>query len=179
MHHFAYLARKLAIRKEEGKLVMYTAMGSEWRPFGNPRRKRELGSVVLDTGVADRILKDVREFIGNPSWYTDRGNYWGISLVLIKMFNVEVFTWVNHCFSGIPYRRGYLLHGPPGCGKSSFITALASELDLSICVLNLSERSLTDDRLNHLLAVAPQQSIILLEDIDAAFVSRTDSEKGA
>lgn len=75
MHHFAYLARKLAIRKEEGKLVMYTAMGSEWRPFGNPRRKRELGSVVLDTGVADRILKDVREFIGNPSWYTDRGNY--------------------------------------------------------------------------------------------------------
>ncbi|XP_034238125.1 mitochondrial chaperone BCS1 isoform X2 [Thrips palmi] len=145
-------ARKQALKKEEGKLVMYTAMGSEWRPFGNPRRKRELASVVLDTGVADRIMKDVQEFIGNPAWYTDRG---------------------------IPYRRGYLLHGPPGCGKSSFITALASELDLSICVLNLSERSLTDDRLNHLLAVAPQQSIILLEDIDAAFVSRADSEKVA
>lgn len=51
-------------------------------------------------------------------------------------------------------------------------------MDLSICVLNLSERSLTDDRLNHLLAVAPQQTIILLEDIDAAFVSRTESDKG-
>lgn len=81
-------------------------------------------------------------------------------------------------YAGIPYRRGYLLYGPPGCGKSSFITALASELDLSICVLNLSERSLTDDRLNHLLAVAPQQTIILLEDIDAAFISRTESDKG-
>ena len=26
---------------------------------------------------------------------------------------------------GIPYRRGYLLYGPPGSGKSSFIQALA------------------------------------------------------
>ena len=48
----------------------------------------------------------------------------------------------------------------------------AGELDYSICVLNLSERGLSDDRLNHLLSVAPQQSIILLEDVDAAFVSR-------
>lgn len=77
--------------------------------------------------------------------------------------------------SGIPYRRGYLLHGPPGCGKSSFITALAGELEFGICVLNLSERGLTDDRLNHLLSVAAQQSIILLEDVDAAFVSREES----
>ncbi len=38
--------------------------------------------------------------------------------------------------------------------------------------MNLSEKALTDDRLNHLLSVAPQESIILLEDIDAAFVSR-------
>ena len=65
--------------------------------------------------------------------------------------------------SGIPYRRGYLLHGPPGCGKSSFITALAGELRLGICVLNLSERGLTDDRLNHLLALAPEVSYSLFQ----------------
>lgn len=70
-----------------------------------------------------------------------------------------------------------MLHGPPGCGKSSYITALAGELGFSICVLNLSERGLSDDRLNHLLSVAPQQSIILLEDIDAAFVSREDTKQ--
>ena len=46
------------------------------------------------------------------------------------------------------------------------------ELEYSICVMNLSERGLSDDRLNHLLSVAPQQSIILLEDVDAAFASR-------
>lgn len=51
-------------------------------------------------------------------------------------------------------------------------TALAGELGYSICLMSLSDRSLSDDRLNHLLSVAPQQSIILLEDVDAAFVSR-------
>ncbi|XP_005991818.1 mitochondrial chaperone BCS1 [Latimeria chalumnae] len=138
-------ARELALKQQEGKTVMYTAMGAEWRQFGFPRRRRPLSSVVLDHGLTDKIVQDVKDFISNPKWYTDRG---------------------------IPYRRGYLLYGPPGCGKSSFITALAGELEFSICLMSLSDRSLTDDRLNHLLSVAPQQSIILLEDVDAAFVSR-------
>jgi len=33
---------------------------------------------------------------------------------------------------------------------------------------------LSDDRLSYLLSIAPQQSIILLEDIDAAFTSREE-----
>ncbi|XP_001364893.1 mitochondrial chaperone BCS1 isoform X1 [Monodelphis domestica] len=138
-------ARELALKQQEGKTVMYTAMGSEWRPFGHPRRRRPLKSVVLDEGLAERIIQDIREFINNPKWYSDRG---------------------------IPYRRGYLLYGPPGCGKSSFITALAGELEHSICLLSLTDSSLSDDRLNHLLSVAPQQSLVLLEDVDAAFLSR-------
>ncbi|CAH1117802.1 unnamed protein product [Phaedon cochleariae] len=141
-------ARQMALERHEGKTIMYTALGSEWRPLGHPRRKRPISSVILDTGISDKIMDDCQEFISTPSWYIDRG---------------------------IPYRRGYLLYGPPGCGKSSYITALAGELGFSICVLNLSERSLSDDRLNHLLSVAPQQSIILLEDIDAAFTSREDT----
>ncbi|XP_041057102.1 mitochondrial chaperone BCS1 [Carcharodon carcharias] len=138
-------AKDLALKQQEGKTVMYTAMGAEWRLFGFPRRRRPLNSVVLEKGVSEKIVQDVKDFIGNPKWYTDRG---------------------------IPYRRGYLLYGPPGCGKSSFITALAGELEYSICLMSLSDRSLTDDRLNHLLSVAPQQSIVLLEDVDAAFVNR-------
>ncbi|CAL4059031.1 unnamed protein product, partial [Meganyctiphanes norvegica] len=141
-------ARLLAVEQYEGKTIMYTAYGAEWRPFGHPRKPRILDSVVLDTGISERIVNDVKEFITNPEWYTNRG---------------------------IPYRRGYLLHGPPGCGKSSFITALAGNLKLGICVLNLSERGLTDDRLAHLLALVPENSIILLEDVDAVFVSREDT----
>lgn len=33
---------------------------------------------------------------------------------------------------GIPYRRGYLFHGPPGTGKSSFSAALAGHLGCDI-----------------------------------------------
>lgn len=74
---------------------------------------------------------------------------------------------------GIPYRRGYLLYGPPGTGKSSFIMALAGALDYNICIINLSENIMTDDRLQYLFSVVPEQSLILLEDIDAAFISRS------
>uniref|UniRef100_A0A8B9W382 BCS1 homolog, ubiquinol-cytochrome c reductase complex chaperone n=1 Tax=Bos mutus grunniens TaxID=30521 RepID=A0A8B9W382_BOSMU len=115
-------ARELALQQEEGKTVMYTAVGSEWRPFGYPRRRRPLNSVVLEQGLTERIVRDIREFIDNPKWYIDR--------------------------------------------------ALAGELQHSICLLSLTDSSLSDDRLNHLLSMAPQQSLVLLEDVDAAFLSR-------
>lgn len=70
---FCLSARELALKQEEGRTVMYTAMGAEWRPFGFPRRRRPLSSVVLEAGVAERIVDDVKDFIGNPKWYTDRG----------------------------------------------------------------------------------------------------------
>eukprot|EP00457_Paulinella_chromatophora_P006322 gb/GEZN01006340.1/.p1 GENE.gb/GEZN01006340.1/~~gb/GEZN01006340.1/.p1 ORF type:complete len:446 (-),score=44.22 gb/GEZN01006340.1/:312-1649(-) len=138
-------ARQEALQREEGKTIIYSSMGPEWRPFGRPRRRRPLDSVILDSGISEKIISDVGEFANSSKWYLDRG---------------------------IPYRRGYLLHGPPGCGKSSFITALAGQLEYNICILNLFERGLTDDKLNALFAVTPPRSIILLEDIDAAFVQR-------
>ena len=135
----------------QGKTVMYTVIGTDWRPFGHPKARRPVSSVILDHGVADTVLADVREFMDSQEWYKERG---------------------------IPYRRGYLLHGPPGCGKTSFITALAGELEYSICVLNLSDRSMSDDRLMHRLADAPENSIILLEDIDAAFAPSSLAGEG-
>merc|ERR1719510_848350 len=141
-------ARSMAMKEYSGKTLMYTVIGTEWKKFGHPRQIRPLSSVVLDEGVSERIVKDVKDFIASPAWYRQRG---------------------------VPYRRGWLLYGPPGCGKTSFITALAGELEYSICVLNLSDRAMSDDRLMHRLADAPENSIVLLEDADAAFVSREDS----
>lgn len=156
----------MALKQHEGKTIMYTAMGSEWRQLGHPRKKRPITSVVLDQGVSERILQDCRDFIGNPTWYTERG-------IPYRRGNqaLHIPPDILKCI----FSTGYLLYGPPGCGKSSYITALAGELEFAICVLNLSERGLSDDRLNHLLSVAPVQSIILLEDIDAAFLSREDT----
>ncbi|KAK7467262.1 Complex III assembly protein translocase and chaperone [Stygiomarasmius scandens] len=143
-------ARDLAMRGQEGKLVIHTAWGTEWRPFGQPRRKRPLPSVVLDQGVAENVQNDVKAFLARREWYANRG---------------------------IPYRRGYLLYGPPGSGKSSFIQALAGALNYDICLLNLSERGLGDDKLNHLLSHAPDRSFILIEDVDAAFNKRVQTSE--
>lgn len=145
-------AQSLASQNIEGKTIIYTAWGVEWRSFGQPRKVRELDSVVLAEGQRQRITDDVKSFLGRGKWYARRG---------------------------IPYRRGYLLHGSPGSGKTSIIQALAGSLDMNICLLNLSERGLTDDKLNHLLSLAPERSIILLEDIDAAFPSRTRGDADA
>jgi chaperone BCS1 len=139
-------ARTLALKFSEGKTRMLTPWGStEWKNFGEPKRKRPIDSVVLEEGLKERILEDIRGFISSRTWYLDRG---------------------------IPYRRGYLLHGPPGTGKSSFIQALAGELDYDIAVLNVSERGMTDDKLNHLLTKVPPRTLVLLEDADAAFINR-------
>lgn len=77
-----FSARQIALTENEGKTVMYTAMGAEWRPFGHPRKRRPLSSVVLDGGVSERIITDIKEFIKNPSWYTDRGKYYIIDKYL-------------------------------------------------------------------------------------------------
>lgn len=133
---------ELASAQEEGKTIIYTNWGTEWRPFGQPRTRRLLDSVILDEGLAEHIDKDICEWQYSASWYRERG---------------------------IPYRRGYLLYGPPGSGKTSFIMALAGKLNYNICVLNLAERGLTDDRLAVALSSVPPQCIVLLEDVDAAF----------
>jgi chaperone BCS1 len=52
---------------------VYTAWGMEWRPFGKPRRRREMGSVVLAEGVKEGIERDLRAFLGRGKWYAERG----------------------------------------------------------------------------------------------------------
>lgn len=135
----------MALKKQAGKTIIYTAYGTDWKPFGPGRQRRPFASVLLAPGLAERVLTDVKEFIHSQQWYLDRG---------------------------IPYRRGYLLYGPPGCGKSSYIFALAGELGYNIAILSLNDKGLSDDRLNVLLAVCPPKTFILLEDVDAAFTQR-------
>lgn len=66
-------AYELSALKEENKTTIYTNWGSEWREFGQPRTKRLLDSVVLDKGVAERLLADVLEWTNSAEWYRDRG----------------------------------------------------------------------------------------------------------
>ena len=79
---------------------------------------------------------------------------------------------------GIPYRRGYLFYGSPGSGKSSLITALAAELQYSICQINMADKLMDDTRFLHLISKAPPNSLIVLEDIDCAFRDRRKEIEG-
>ncbi|KJA22597.1 hypothetical protein HYPSUDRAFT_138815 [Hypholoma sublateritium FD-334 SS-4] len=120
--------------------------------WGNSKSKqrRPLSSIILQEGVIQSLVEDAREFIRSEDWYTK---------------------------AGIPHRRGYLLHGPPGTGKSSTIYAVAGELGLEIYSLSLASSFVDDSFLQRAVASIPKQAIFLIEDIDCAFPSREDQEE--
>uniref|UniRef100_A0A915E138 Mitochondrial chaperone BCS1 n=1 Tax=Ditylenchus dipsaci TaxID=166011 RepID=A0A915E138_9BILA len=131
-------------------LSIYTAYYENWDLRDKPRKKRTLESVVLAEGVKEALSEDLQDFLDSEDWYNEMG---------------------------VPYRRGYLLYGPPGTGKTSFITALASHFGFNICIMSLSDRTMTDSNLSKLINSPPTRSFILLEDIDAAFTKRDKDVK--
>lgn len=137
-----------AARREADRTLVYVPdQYGGWRR-GSSKPTRPFGSVVLRAGQAEQLLADVVSFGQSEQWYAERG---------------------------IPWRRSYLFHGPPGNGKTSFISAIAGELGLNIYVLNLSSRLISDENLSDLISQTPKRCVLLLEDIDAAFVQKTDS----
>ncbi|KAJ3070104.1 hypothetical protein HDU98_006843 [Podochytrium sp. JEL0797] len=146
LEHLVSEARRKFAERDLKRTVIYSA-----DQYGNWRRTRSrpirpLSTIVLDGSTKSTVLADAFEFLGNEKWYADRG---------------------------IPYRRGYMFYGYPGTGKTSFVTALAGELKLNIYVISLANKGLTDETLTELMVDTPPRCILLLEDIDAAFVSRT------
>jgi chaperone BCS1 len=116
--------------------------------------KRSIESVHLPGTMKEDLLEDAKNFISleTKRWYGDRG---------------------------IPYRRGYLFHGPPGSGKSSLCHVLASVIEQPIYVLNLSSNSMSDAEFLERMSDIPARSIVLIEDVDAAFVQREAVSDGS
>ena len=116
-----------------------------WTHAGDVVR-RPIETLVAEDDRLHTLCDDVRWFYGARDWYVARG---------------------------IPWRRGYLLHGPPGTGKSSAIRAVASELGQNLAILDISRKTLGDDQLCEAMVEAPKDVILVFEDIDAAFRGRS------
>ena len=85
-------AQKMALMNQEGKTVIYTSWGAEWRPFGQPRKRRLLQSVILADGIGERVVGDVKEFVKNEKWYDDRGK----GDATVRFFTYFFFFAVEH-----------------------------------------------------------------------------------
>lgn len=77
----------------------------------------------------------------------------------------------EHHRLGLPHHMGIMLHGEPGCGKSSLIHAVASETKREIFYLNLGSVE-ADRQLTSLLSGTRDwsKSLLVIEDVDAAGV---------
>lgn len=137
--------------RTQGRLLIHTPIRGlgGWTRVSE-RLPRSLDSVILERGVKEGVVRDVEGFLEDEGWYAERG---------------------------IPHRRGYLLYGVPGSGKTSLITAIAGTLRLNLYVISLAQKGLDDSNLNSLVGSCPSRSIILMEDIDCAFTSRSSQEQ--
>jgi hypothetical protein len=71
----------------------------------------------------------------------------------------------------LPFRRGYLLHGLPGNGKSSAIRAMMTSRGLTAYTIRFFDEEIDDGDLEYLFILAAKEApaIVLLEDIDRIF----------
>ncbi|KPI41904.1 putative mitochondrial chaperone bcs1 [Cyphellophora attinorum] len=125
----------------------HTSKPPQWR-LQSHKPARVLDTVQLDQITKQAIINDVARFLHRK-------------------------TKTKYKARCIPYRRGYLFHGPPGSGKSSLAVAIAGHFKLSVYSLSLADPELTDSTLARLVAGTEEsRAVILLEDVDAAGIGR-------
>lgn len=127
-------------------------LASRWGDWSRRQdlQSRTIDSVVLRPGQKEEIVDDLDQFLKDEDAYNRLG---------------------------IPYHRGYLFHGPPGTGKSSFAKALASHFGLDVYYVPLSDLEQDASLLQLLSAVAPR-SLVLFEDIDILHAAKERDDEG-
>ena len=152
-------AQRAFLEKDGNKTIIYRGSKSgsggdaQWvRCMSRP--PRPISTVVLDEVQKANFVDDIKDYLhpATRRWYSNRG---------------------------IPYRRGYLFHGPPGTGKTSLCYSVAGLFGLKIYVVSLNSATLTEDGLAALFHDLPRRCIVLLEDIDTAGMAAKRADEPA
>lgn len=135
---------------EENTIDCYINDEDGYWELGTTRKKRSLDTIYLPKKDKERILDKVKKF--NSQETIDR---------------------YNRC--GVLHKMVCLLYGVPGGGKTSFVTAIASELNYDIASFTFDPKT-TDSKLNKLISNIPDKTILVLEDMDCLFKDRKEND---
>ncbi|KAI0467728.1 P-loop containing nucleoside triphosphate hydrolase protein [Xylaria cf. heliscus] len=141
--------REMAEAQKQTSVTILSSREGHWS-VSAVKPVRPLDTVYLDDDVKKNLISDLEKYLDPQR----------------RQFYSE---------NGIPYRRGYLLHGPPGCGKSSLSLALAGFFGLDLYIVNFS--NIHEYELTSLFAMLPARCFVLLEDIDAVGFRRKEEDE--
>lgn len=117
-------------------------------------------------GKLDEFGRPEPEPISNWMWWSHEA----------KILREDARAWLQReawCAErGLPWRRGWMLHGPPGNGKTLLACAVAQEFDLPLYSIDLSSMTSRDFVEVWEQAAADIPSMVLIEDFDATIRRR-------
>lgn len=143
-----YLENILEKIKEENKTTIY--IYDEYWETLEKRGVRKLSTIYLN-GREKEIYQEVKNFLSKET----------------KKEYEEL---------GIPYKYNILFHGIPGTGKTSLIYSIASELKMDIALISFGKK-MEDADLMRALRRVPNNTILVIEDIDGLFESRKKNDE--
>ncbi|BAF12480.1 Os03g0584400, partial [Oryza sativa Japonica Group] len=128
------------LQRRERVLRIFMNEVRSWHGF-NHHHPATFDTIAMEPDLKKSIVDDLDRFLKRKEYYRRIGKAW---------------------------KRGYLLHGPPGTGKSSLVAAMANYLRFNLYDLDLSEVRV-NAALQRLLISMPNKSILVIEDIDCCF----------
>lgn len=119
-----------------------------------PKNGYRWDSVILDPSVSQSLRSDYEAFWEREAWFAD---------------------------CGLPYRRGYLLYGPPGNGKTSVARIMASHPDVSAFSVDFTAYTLSGHAMTEHFQMAADRApaVMILEDLDRIFRSGGDANNAS